>query len=102
MGLLSKLAEALGYKKDDATPLVFTWGKFPDPHRAGHYIHDCQLPQGAYMLVQEVSAPDPERGHWGWILLDADSQPVEMRNGFFEEGAAKTHAEEHFRANYGV
>lgn len=98
MGLLSKFAEFIGWPKGQE--LVFRWTTFPDSLRPGVDIHTCDLPDGAYFLVQEVSAPDPQQGHIGWQLMDRDSTPVEMRNGFYEVDKAKAHAEEHFRTNY--
>lgn len=80
--------------------LAFAWHKWCDPLQPEKYIHECDLPGGAYFLAQEVSAPDPNNGHWGWQLMTSDNDVVEMRNGFFTEEQTKEHAEKHFRTNY--
>jgi len=88
----------------DETPLdgdlIFMWSDFPDPLLPDKRVHVCELPGGSSIMVQEVSAPEPGVGHIGWQLLDLNGSPVEIRNGFFEVDKAKTHAEDHFAANY--
>jgi hypothetical protein len=103
MGLLDRLRNAareLTGADKPSSVLSFHWSDWPDPDRPDKRVYECSLPHGAYFLVQEVSAPDPATGHWGWMLLTADSEPVEMRNGFYDAEKAKEHAENHFRTEY--
>jgi hypothetical protein len=108
MGLLKKLREAVVTAVGQATApdetsseLVFQWRDWPDPQLPDKRVHECPLPHGAYFLVQEVSAPEPGgAGHWGWMLMNAECEPVEMRNGFHDDQKAKEHAEAHYRKEY--
>lgn len=103
MGLLNRLKNAvreLTGPDDSSSELVFRWNDWPDPDRPDKRVYECSLPHGAYFLVQEVSAPDPATGHWGWMLMTADCEPVEMRNGFYDYQKAQEHAENHFRTEY--
>lgn len=98
MAILKRIMSAVHELTKPA--LTFTWRDFPDPERSTKRIHTCAVPGGGDLIAQEVSAPEPGVGHWGWQLLNEDGEVVEMRNGFYDEQATKAHAEAHFRANY--
>jgi hypothetical protein len=98
---LKRAARALlEAEPEPATVQGFAWDSWPDPMRPDHRVFECPLPGGAYFLVMEVSAPEPGTGHWGWLLMNATCDPVEMRNGFADEERAQAHAIEHYRQNY--
>jgi hypothetical protein len=64
------------------------WSSSPDPDRPGVSVLTGQ-PCGEEIehlsiMVQQVSAPDV----FGWLLLDDDGNPVQMRNGYLSSGAA--------------
>lgn len=63
------------------------WSSGPDPERLGYHIA-TGIPGGMdgdyYILVQELGD-----NTWGWLLMDEDHHPVQMRNGYVREDLAR-------------
>lgn len=61
-----------------------TWRQSADPERSGASLYNG-YPDGvrATVLVQEVSI-----GSWGWLLMNEDGDPLQMRNGYTTHLAA--------------
>jgi len=70
-----------------------TWVSYPDPLRSEATVYEAEMPSnGNYLLVQEVSAGNI----WGWLLMSAKNDALEMRNGFDSKEAAQNHAEKYY------
>lgn len=72
-----------------------TWHEAADPERPGATLYTGYLGGlAATMLVQEVSV-----GVWGWLLMDDDGNPLQMRNGYTAMEPAKAAAVEWLKVN---
>ncbi len=63
------------------------WHTGPDPERPGFHIatgYPGGL-DGFYILVQDIGD-----SLWGWLLMNGEQLPVQMRNGYANEQLAKT------------
>lgn len=73
-----------------------TWTEGPDTERPGYRITTgapAGLP-GYQIIVQDVG--DDE---FGWLLLDAEATPVQMRNGYKERASAQKAVYQWLRVN---
>lgn len=61
------------------------WESSSDPERPGHRIW-TGAPQG--LPEHQIIVQDVGDSEWGWLLMNEESSPVQMRNGYVSHAAA--------------